>query len=172
MTHKTLVLTPWYFPQAILRWQDAVTMLYLDKADVLVAYDAVVRSPSIELDVPAVVRMHRAPHNVKRGVKFSRINVYTRDKFTCQYCRQKFPSFLLSYDHVTPRCAGGRTEWANIVTACKPCNNKKAHRTCDEAGMWPLNAPIKPKALPLTAPAIDVESAPREWRDFLAASSA
>jgi 5-methylcytosine-specific restriction endonuclease McrA len=154
-----------------MRWEDAITMIYLDKADVVVEYEDTVRSPSMTLKVPAVVRVRRAIKNVKQGVKFSRINVYTRDRFTCQYCVRKFKMGELSYDHVTPRFAGGRTEWTNIVTACKPCNNKKAHRTCDEAGMWPRTPPVKPKTLPLTPPAIDVHNAPIEWRDFLSAFS-
>lgn len=169
MNHRTLLLTPWYFPYKVLRWQDAITMLYLEKADVVVDYDADLRSPSVEMKVPAVIRVRRALSGMKHGVKFSRINVYTRDKFTCQYCRKRFTIGQLSYDHVIPRAAGGRTEWTNIVTACKPCNNKKAHRTCDEAGMWPMATPVRPKTLPFTGPLVDARNAPPEWRDFLRA---
>lgn len=171
MTHRTLVLTPWYFPQKILRWEDAITMLYLQKAEVVLEYDEIVRSPSLEMQIPAVVRVRRMIKKRKQMVKFSRVNVYTRDAFTCQYCEKRFATELLSYDHVMPRSAGGRTEWTNIVTACKPCNNKKANRTCDEAGMWPITPPVRPNTLPLTAPAIDIATAPVQWRDFLRASS-
>ncbi len=172
MQTRTLLLTPWFFPHKILRWQDAITMVFLDKADVIVEYDDVIRSPSREMQIPAVVRVRSAMKSMKRGVKFSRINVYTRDKFTCQYCGKRFDTRQLSYDHVVPRFAGGRTEWTNIVTACKPCNNKKGCRTCDEAGMWPRNAPVRPNSLPLTTPLVDIAQAPPEWQDFLVASRA
>lgn len=104
--------------------------------------------------------------SMKHGAKFSRINVYTRDAFTCQYCGDRFKMRMLSYDHVVPRSAGGRTEWTNIVTACKPCNNKKGNRTCDESGMWPRSKPTQPRTLPLTGPIIDPETVPPEWRHF------
>lgn len=167
---RTLLLTPWYFPHKILRWEDAITMVFLEKADIVVAYDEVVRSPSTEFPLPAVIRLRKAVGNMKKGVKFSRVNVYTRDRFICQYCKHKFPMRALSYDHVIPRSAGGKTDWDNIVTACKTCNAIKADRTCDEAGMWPMNRPKKPKALPLTAPLIALEHAPEEWHPFLESS--
>ena len=143
-------------------------MVYLEKADVVVAYEEEIRSPSFSMPTPAVIRVRKAMANMKRGVKFSRVNIYTRDKFTCQYCGQQLTSRHLSYDHVTPRAAGGLTEWTNIVTACKPCNNKKGQLTCDEAGMWPRKAPVRPKSLPLTGPLVDPQAAPEEWQAFLA----
>ncbi len=97
----------------------------------------------------------------------SRFNVYARDGFRCQYCGQRSALRELTYDHVVPRCRGGRTVWDNIVTACRPCNNKKGRKTCDEAGMFPLREPIKPRTLPTVSPVIDVERALAEWHDFL-----
>lgn len=171
MQHRTLLLTPWYFPHKILRWQDAVTMVFLDKADVVVEYEDEIRSPSISMLVPAVIRVRKAMRSMKRKVKFSRVNVYTRDDYSCQYCGDRLRSKFLSYDHVVPRAAGGRTEWTNIVTACKPCNGKKGSRTCDEAGMWPRREPRQPKTLPLAGPILDPDNAPIEWRDFLPAAA-
>lgn len=48
-----------------------------------------------------------------------------RDKFSCQYCGEQFSSAELTYDHVIPRSAGGRTVWDNILTCCVACNTKK-----------------------------------------------
>lgn len=169
MTQRTLLLTPWYFPHKVLRWQDAITMVFLGKADVVAEYDETIRSPSTEMRMPAVIRVRRAMRSMKRAVRFSRANVYTRDDCTCQYCGQRFAPRLLSYDHVVPRAAGGRTEWTNIVTACKPCNGRKGARTCDDSGMWPLRTPVIPKSLPLTGPFVDRERAPEQWLAFLPA---
>ena len=167
MQHRTLLLTPWYLPHKILRWQDAITMVFLGKAEVVTEYDQIVRSPSVSMRVPAVIRVKKPLRSMKRAVKFSRINVYTRDKFTCQYCGETLRPRLLSYDHVTPRSAGGRTEWDNIVTACKPCNGRKGSRTCDDSGMWPRREPKRPHSLPLTGPLVEAETAPEQWLPFL-----
>lgn len=166
MSKKTLLLTQWFFPIKILRWEDAITMLCLDKARVVVNYDEQVSSPSTSMKLPAVITLKRPVAAMKRAVKFSRINVYTRDHFKCQYCAERFPMSKLTYDHVVPRSAGGRTEWENIVTACRGCNGVKDNRTCDEAGMWPLAKPVRPKTLPLTAPMLP-ENVPDEWLAFV-----
>ena len=163
---RTLLLTPWYFPHKVLRWQDAVTMIFKGTVDVIVEYEEDICSPSTSIKAPAVIRLRRPIGAMKRGVKFSRVNVYTRDGFRCQYCSGKFKMKELSYDHVVPRKAGGRTDWENIVTACRECNNRKADRSCDESGMWPLKDPVRPKNLPITGPVISMKDMPEEWQGF------
>lgn len=163
---RTLLLTPWYFPHKILRWEDAVTMIFKGTVDVVVEYDEEIRSPSVSIKAPAVIRLRKPIGAMKKGVKFSRINVYTRDRFRCQYCGGKFRMGELSYDHVVPRKSGGRTDWENIVTCCRPCNDRKADKTCDEASMWPLREPARPKTLPLTPPYLDPRTMPEEWQGF------
>jgi 5-methylcytosine-specific restriction endonuclease McrA len=167
MSRKTLLLAPWYFPLKVLRWEDAVKMIYEGTVDVVVEYDEEIRSPSVTWKMPAVIRLRRLDRALKNGIKFSRQNVYTRDGYRCQYCGDKFPVSRLSYDHVVPKSAGGRRTWTNIVTACKACNSRKADRTCDESGMWPLRIPVMPKSLPLVGPLIDPATAPEEWHGFL-----
>lgn len=167
MSKRTLLLTSWFFPHKVVRWEDAVTMLYLGKADTVVDYDEVIRSPSTTMNVPAVIRLRRTFRKAKAVPRFSRVNVFTRDGFRCQYCGVRLPAGELTFDHVIPRSAGGRTEWDNIVTACRPCNAKKGARTPDRAGMFPRNAPVRPTSLPLTGPVVDIARAPRQWRDFL-----
>jgi 5-methylcytosine-specific restriction endonuclease McrA len=167
MSNRTLLLTPWYFPIKILRWEDAIKMLYESTVDVVAEYGETVSSPSITMQVPAVVRLRKLAHSTHRALRFSRSNVYLRDGYRCQYCSERKPASQLSYDHVVPRSAGGRTEWRNIVTACRPCNARKDSKTCDEAGIWPLNAPGQPKWLPMSGPLIRPEEAPEEWMVFI-----
>lgn len=163
---QTLLLTHWYFPHKIVSWQDAVSLLYLGKADVVVEYEDEIRSPSTTIKLPAVMRLRTKIGRTKRGVKFSRINVYTRDDFTCCYCSAKLPASKLTYDHVVPRAQGGRTCWENIVTACYRCNSRKGNRTPAQAGMRLVKTPYRPNQLPLTPPPIDLNRVPAEWRDF------
>lgn len=169
MARRTLLLAPYYVPLKILRWQDAIKMIYEETAEVVVEYDEEVRSPSVTWKMPAVIRLRKLAPRGKNAVKFSRQNVYARDGYRCQYCGHEFPVSKLSYDHVVPKSAGGRREWKNIVASCRPCNLRKADRTCDEAGMWPLRMPTVPKTLPIHGPTIDPETAPEEWQDFIGA---
>ncbi len=150
MTAQTLLLTPWMMPHKIIPWQTAVTMSFLGKVDVLEEYDEDIRSPSLAIKAPAVVRLRRPLGGMKRGVKFSRINVFARDEFRCQYCGVRRQVHELNYDHVVPRVQGGKTVWENIVTSCYACNSRKRGRTPDQAGMRLLRAPVKPRALPMT----------------------
>ena len=148
MTAQTLLLTPWMMPHKIIPWQTAVTMSFLGKVDVLEEYDEDIRSPTLAIKTPAVVRLKRPIGGMKRGVKFSRVNVFSRDDFRCQSCGTKRAVHELNYDHVVPRVQGGKTVWENIVTSCYDCNAQKRGRTPDQAGMKLLRAPVKPKALP------------------------
>jgi hypothetical protein len=70
--------------------------------------------------------------------------LFRRDQSLCLYCGDQFPSALLSRDHVKPLSQGGLDTWSNVVTACKRCNNQKAGRTPEQAGMQLLAIPFKP----------------------------
>lgn len=167
MEKKVLVLTSWFFPHQILRWEDAVTLIYQDKADVVAHYDDEIRSSSVTWQYPAVVRLRKDVRKRRNGVKFSRFNVFTRDGFCCQYCGVPGKMSELTYDHVRPRSRGGKTNWENIVTACKSCNSAKGRMTCDESGVFPRKEPIRPKFLPPVPAVRDLDRAPEEWHAFL-----
>lgn len=106
--------------------------------------DTVIRAATTSIPVPYVIRLSayiRIPH---RTVKFSRRNVFLRDRHTCQYCGTTFPPADLTLDHVTPRSRGGVTAWDNVVTACKGCNHRKGDRSPREAAMFPHKNPKTP----------------------------
>ncbi|HET8552253.1 MAG TPA: HNH endonuclease [Gammaproteobacteria bacterium] len=70
--------------------------------------------------------------------------LFRRDAHLCLYCGETFMARDLSRDHVTPLSQGGRDAWTNLVTACKRCNNHKAGRTPEQAGMQLLAVPFTP----------------------------
>ncbi len=70
--------------------------------------------------------------------------LFRRDANLCMYCGSRFPSNQLSRDHVRPFCQGGRDVWNNVVAACRRCNNQKASRTPEQAGMQLLAVPFTP----------------------------
>lgn len=166
MERKTLVLTSWYMPIQIIGWQDAMTGLYLTKTEALVNYDEVIRSPSAEFALPAVVRVLRESKAVKRGVKFSRSNMAARDGYRCQYCLMRLPLSQLTYDHVFPRSRGGETTWENVVMSCKSCNAKKDNLTPQEAGLVLHTVPRRPHTLPLEPLRLKGVQIPEEWVQF------
>ena len=70
--------------------------------------------------------------------------LFRRDQSLCLYCGKQFAHFMLSRDHVKPLSNGGTDKWANVVTACKRCNNHKAGRTPEQAGIELLAIPFTP----------------------------
>ena len=170
---RTLVLDQGYQPHRIVSWQRAVVMMFDGKVEVVEEYDEDIRSVSITIKMPAVVRMLRAIRGRKRAIKFSRMNVATRDDFRCQYCGDKFSMRQLTYDHVVPRAQGGKTTWENIVMACYACNEVKGGRTPRQAGMRLRKEPAKPKWLPVVAFRINPScSVPDLWASWLYWNSA
>ncbi len=45
----------------------------------------------------------------------------------CYFCNKKISSKELTMDHLIPLIRGGKTIKANVVPACKECNNKKKY---------------------------------------------
>jgi 5-methylcytosine-specific restriction endonuclease McrA len=118
-------------------------------------------------NMPAVIRLKNYITFNKTKVKFSRINVFGRDSFTCSYCKKVFGADKLTYDHVTPKSRGGKTCWENIVTSCFSCNERKADRTPEEAGMCLFSVPVKPTARPNLRTALYSPNTPEQWKDYL-----
>jgi 5-methylcytosine-specific restriction endonuclease McrA len=57
---------------------------------------------------------------------FSRIDIFKRDKFTCQYCKKKLKLDECQEEHIIPVSKGGAHVWENLTTSCQPCNQAKA----------------------------------------------
>jgi 5-methylcytosine-specific restriction endonuclease McrA len=164
---RTLLLSQSYEPIKVISWQRAITLLSLGKVEVIEEYDRDIRTVSVVIKMPAVVRLLQAFRRHKKPVKFSRVNIYARDKYRCQYCGKKAPMKELTYDHVMPRSRGGKTTWTNIVTCCYECNRSKANRTPREARMRLRKEPIQPKWVPAVSIRLSASSMPEAWRDYL-----
>ena len=166
-THRTLVLSQSFEPINIISWKQAITLFFLGKVEVIEEYDRDIKTTALVIKIPAVVRLLSAFRRRKKAVKFSRVNIYGRDKYTCQYCGTKKAINDLTYDHVVPRSSSGKTTWTNIVTCCADCNRRKANRTPGQAGMRLLQEPEQPTAMPVLVVPVSRESVPDAWRDYL-----
>lgn len=166
---ETLALDPGYQPVARLSWQRAVTLFFAGRVEIIEEYeDREIRSVTFAIKMPSVVRFLKALRLNRKAVKFSRENVYARDKGKCQYCGQRVAHPEATYDHVRPRAQGGTTVWDNVVIACIPCNQRKGGRTPQQAGMALLSTPVKPKKLPDTRITIMLrKNDPPSWRQWI-----
>ena len=118
------------------------------------------------IKVPRVILLLAYDRVPKRRVRFSRYNIFARDKSTCQYCGHRFSRSELNLDHVVPRAQGGTSTWENVVCSCHECNRRKGGKTPGEARMRLITQPRKPAWTPpisLSVPAV----MRREWAPFL-----
>lgn len=111
-------------------------------------HDEVVHTISFRIRVPRVILLFAFDRMPKKEVKFTRHNIFERDRNMCQYCGHTFDRKDLNLDHVIPRDRGGPTTWENIVCSCIECNTLKANRTPSEAGMILIRKPKRPKWRP------------------------
>jgi 5-methylcytosine-specific restriction endonuclease McrA len=125
-----------------------------------------VRTISFSIRIPRVIVLLIFERLPKKEVKFTRHNVFERDKNTCQYCGKVFDRVELNLDHVLPRDRGGQTTWENIVCSCIPCNTRKGNKLPHEAGMQLVRKPKRPKWRPFVN--VSISSHPHDsWKHFL-----
>lgn len=155
-------------PPSHITWQESFKAVWTQSLDIVETYSGLtVRTPCKEFEVPSVLRSRVYVKRHLREVQFSKSNVFMRDHYMCQYCGRPGigvelsdsgvavtgmvtmrngikvsvrPGRDLTYDHYKPRSRGGRTNWENIVTACRPCNNKKGNGN----RMRPMKEPRRP----------------------------
>jgi 5-methylcytosine-specific restriction endonuclease McrA len=167
MMEWTLLLNSTFEPLKVVSWKKAIVMVVLGKVEVVEEYERKIRGINFTFSLPAVIRLHRFIRRQTPIVKFSRQNLYIRDRGKCQYCGAPFNPKDLTYDHVIPRSKGGQTEWTNVVTCCAACNVKKGGRTPEEAGMFLIRKPKAPIWIPLLAMSLGIDKTPDPWKDYL-----
>lgn len=125
-----------------------------------------VGTPRGPIRVPRVIVLVRFDRVPRRHVRYSRVNIFARDKFTCQYCGARPHRSELNLDHVIPRSLGGRTIWENVVCCCVDCNRRKGGRTPMQARLHLLRRPVKPRWTPMMNHIVSSVHY-EEWRPFL-----
>lgn len=158
MDMNVLLLDSSFYPIRIIDWKRAMTLFFGGRAQIIEHHDdRIIKSPSQDYKLPKVIRLVSKFTHVSY-VKFSRDHIFYRDNFKCQYCSISFKKSDLTLDHVMPKSRGGDTSWENIVSACKPCNNKKADKTPSEAKMPLLSRPKEPNTLGMMVKKIKVSN--------------
>ncbi len=127
---------------------------------------AAVNTISFRIRVPRIILLLFFDRLPNKEVKFTRQNVFERDKNMCQYCGKKFDRKDLNIDHVVPRLRGGLTTWTNVVCSCIDCNRRKGSRSPEQAGMRLIRKPRKPRWRPFVEIQF-VKTTDHSWRHFL-----
>ncbi len=128
--------------------------------------DEMVHTISFKIRVPRVIVLLLFDRMPRKEVKFTRHNIFERDKNTCQYCGKHFERKDLNLDHIIPRDKGGATTWENIVCSCIPCNTRKGNRLPHEAHMKLIRKPERPKWRPFVHITFDSQLH-ESWRHFI-----
>lgn len=160
-----LVLNQSYEPLNICRARRAVVLIFQGKAEMLENGSGFIHSAHCIFPLPSVIRLAYLIKRPRPERKLSRLEVFNRDHYTCQYCGRE--TRQLTLDHVTPRHRGGEHSWENVVSACISCNRRKAGKTPYEAGMKLIRHPYPPSGnLPFYIPYHYLQTQ-SEWQKYL-----
>lgn len=140
---KTLLLNNNYEVLAFINVKRAFKLLLNGKAESIIDWSDSEYEREY-LKHPAILRLKSYIKRNFISSVFNRRSLVKRDKSRCQYCNIKLLPAQITIDHIFPKSQGGIISYTNCVVACQICNNKKANRTPEQAGMALLKAPIHP----------------------------
>ena len=164
LSRKVLVLNQSYEPLMVIGAKRAIILLLSDKSECIANYSDIIRSQSLSINLPSVIRINKYIHFFRNEVILNRINILKRDNFICQYCSKKSNSMTI--DHIIPKNKGGRDHWDNLVAACSKCNTKKGNNLLESIEMKLLKNPKKPNYLFYFKQYINV-GAQDSWKEYL-----
>ncbi len=159
-----LVLNQSCEPLNLCRARRAIILTLYGKAEVLENSRGEIHSARQVFQIPSVIRLAYFIRRPYRERKLTKVEVFIRDQYTCQYCGTQTRELTL--DHVIPRQRGGEHVWKNVVSACKVCNRRKGGRTPEEAGMSLLCSPCIPHHNGFYIPYHYLNSH-NEWRKYV-----
>lgn len=144
---KTLVLSSNYEIVNFVSEVDAIMLAFKERAEIISTWDSFVATPNRKIEIPSVLRLRHQHRRRASLVRYHRIVVFRRDEWLCQYCGRPLTRRDATIDHVIPVSQGGQTNYRNCVTACKPCNHRKAYMTPEQAQMTLRAKPEMPSVL-------------------------
>lgn len=150
---RTLLLNADWSPLNFVSYSRAINLLLKGRAEVVSmgegpsVWDERVNSPSKSFVLPATLRLLERVNRRHMAPRFRKWVMFNRDGWSCQYCGVKLDWSTVTIDHVTPRSAGGPTNWRNCVSSCKKCNWRKGSRSLSESGMRLRKNPADPKVI-------------------------
>ena len=148
------------------RMMDSAEWLAFSESDEPADEEAFVQTVRMRIRVPKVLLLRSYDRLPVQEVKFTRENLFERDRYRCQYCGNEHEARELNMDHVIPRDKGGRTSWEIIVTSCITCNSRKANRLPHQASMHLIRKPERPRMRPFISYLIG-QDCDEDWSHFI-----
>ncbi|MCK4416908.1 MAG: HNH endonuclease [Candidatus Latescibacteria bacterium] len=163
LSQPVLVLNQNYEPLNICSAKRAIILVVLGKAEIVERHNALIRSVSMSIPLPSIVRLGIYIHHPFEKIVLSKRNIIKRDGHRCQYCGTT--QGPMTIDHVIPKNLGGEDSWENMVCACIKCNNKKGHRLPEETEMKLLRTPRKPANVVFIRHIVTISD--HRWKPYL-----
>lgn len=167
MDRKTLLLDASYQMISFLSEKKALKLFFKQKTEIISSWDDYITWGSGKVKYPSILRLKNYIRKNYFNSTFSRKAIVKRDKSTCQYCSSKLTASQVTMDHVLPRAQGGITSFTNCVVSCYSCNNKKADKTPEQAGMLLLKRPTHPSFSAQAYASGPQEFWNKDWDGFL-----
>lgn len=121
----------------------AVCLVLQDKAEIVESNGTSIRSVSISIPKPEVIRLkYYVKVPPRKRVPLSNKAILLRDNYRCGYCGLH----ATTIDHILPKSKGGNHTWENCISACSKCNTKKGSKILSELG-WTLNKQPEPPSM-------------------------
>jgi hypothetical protein len=141
-------------PRTWVKTDDAITyhakgLVAWSLGDVIARYRGGTQRNGVRsyLETPSIIAVRGAGFDFRKHNRVILTNktLFARDRSVCGYCGVHHANHtLLSRDHIVPKSKGGKDDWTNVVTACKPCNQRKDCLSLKEAKMELLYIPYEP----------------------------
>ncbi len=164
---KTLLLNSSYEVLSFIPERKMYKLLFKDKVEVISTWDDEIAWYAGKLNHPSILKLKNHVRRNHSNINFSRKTLVKRDKSTCQYCSKKLTAAQITVDHVLPKAQGGGTSFNNCVVSCRSCNNKKADRTPDQAGMKLIKKPAHPAFSSYYQIMENIEDWHDDWDNFV-----
>ena len=145
LNREVLLLNQNYHPLLICTAKRAISLAFLGKVKIVENYKESVKSPSLTMYLPSVVKLDRFIQVKDNKIVLSRRNILKRDEHQCQYCLRK--SIPMTIDHIIPKEKKGPDSWENLVACCHNCNRRKSNRTPEGAEMKLIRKPKQPNRI-------------------------
>ena len=152
--------------------QRAIGLISKERADIIESVPGgKIRSPSVTLPLPSVLRLRKYVNVPKRKQVWSRRGVFNRDGWKCVYCNRSLDKNTATIDHIVPRIECKKlgikeSTWSNTCSSCESCNKRKSSRSLRDSGMKFFDPNYEPKT-PRANYLIASGDIPSSWRVYL-----
>lgn len=130
-------------------------------------WDMCLHSKNLKVRVPTVVvtkNYNKVRYKEFKG-KPTKEGLFLRDGGTDIYTNEEIDMSIATVDHIVPLSKGGLDEYSNTGLTTKSTNNKKGHKSVEEAGLKLFINPYHPRPIPMSSTIRHVRN--RDWKIFM-----